>query len=223
MHRRSRTALSVSAALLIAAPLLAACGNEAHPGAAAVVGGERITVAQLEGRVNELRDAQRAVTENDEQYAQLLSEQCDAALKMETPQPCDPVRGTLHTMVFERVVDRVAKDAGIEVTRKELQTARAQQEKVSGGAEGLERTALRNNVAPARLDDTLRTWMLLDKLDRTLGGEELRKAMAEASDELSIDLNPRYGTWDVKVGHLGEADTPWLREVTPRLRADQQA
>lgn len=32
LHRRRRTALTVSAALLIAAPLLAACGNDAHPG-----------------------------------------------------------------------------------------------------------------------------------------------------------------------------------------------
>lgn len=49
---RRRTALSVSAmsSLLLAAPLLTACGSAAHPGAAAVVDGKRITVSQLQSQ-----------------------------------------------------------------------------------------------------------------------------------------------------------------------------
>ena len=62
MHRRRRTALLLAATLATAAPLLTACGDEAHPGAAAVVGDDRITVSQLENRVNEVRTAQRAAS-----------------------------------------------------------------------------------------------------------------------------------------------------------------
>ncbi|MFC7470319.1 hypothetical protein ACFQVA_26245 [Actinomadura keratinilytica] len=61
MHRRRRTSLALMAATLLAAPLLSACGADARPGAAAVVGGERITVAQLEAQVGQVRDAQVAV------------------------------------------------------------------------------------------------------------------------------------------------------------------
>ncbi|WP_156726967.1 SurA N-terminal domain-containing protein [Streptomyces apocyni] len=215
MHRRSRTALSVSAAFLVAAPLLAACGSEAHPGAAAVVGGNRITVGQLEGQVNELRDAQRAVTDTDEQYAELLKEQCDAARRMETPQPCDPTRGTLHRMVFDRVIDRVAKDEGISVTRKEVQTLRGASEKELGGPEGLERAwLLRGGVAPGQLDGRLRTQIQIDKLVRKLGEAGLDKAATKASDDLDINLNPRYGAWDVKEGGRVDIERAWLREVS---------
>src|SRR6478735_8349089 len=59
LHRRRRTALLLTAAIAAAAPLLTACGNDAHPGAAAVVGGERITVSQLENRVDEVRAGRR--------------------------------------------------------------------------------------------------------------------------------------------------------------------
>jgi hypothetical protein len=50
---RRRTAFPVLAAsaLLAAVPLLTACGSAAHPGAAAVVDGKRITEAQLQGEV----------------------------------------------------------------------------------------------------------------------------------------------------------------------------
>lgn len=72
MHRRRRTALLLSAAIA-AAPLLTACGSDAHPGAAAVVGGQRITVAQLENRVGEVRAAQREAVPDDAQYAQVIA------------------------------------------------------------------------------------------------------------------------------------------------------
>ncbi|MHC0433881.1 SurA N-terminal domain-containing protein [Streptomyces sp. O3] len=220
MHRRSRTALSVSAALLVAAPLLAACGSEAHPGAAAVVGGERITVAQLEGRVNELRDAQRAVTSNDEEYADLLKAQCDAALRMQQPQSCDLARVTLNTMVFDQVFEKAAQDAGVVVTRKEVQTRRAAQEKQLGGPEGLRRAALRGNVAPGQLDATLRTQLQIQKLNQKLGDAGFGEAVIKASDALDIDLNPRYGTWNIRENGRVDADTPWLREVTSRSETD---
>src|SRR5687768_6243508 len=73
LHRRRRTALLFTAAIAAAAPLLTACGNDAHPGAAAVVGDQRITVAQLENRVDEVRDAQRAAVPDDTQYQQVLA------------------------------------------------------------------------------------------------------------------------------------------------------
>ena len=101
MHRRRRTALVLSAAAIAAAPLLTACGSEAHPGAAAVVGGDRITVAQLEGRVSEVRDAQRAAVPDDAQYEQAIAKTGGLT------------RDTLHSMVLDKVLHRAATDAGV--------------------------------------------------------------------------------------------------------------
>ncbi|MEU1017534.1 SurA N-terminal domain-containing protein [Streptomyces sp. NPDC005900] len=209
MHRR--TALVLATAALAATPLLTACGSEAHPGAAAVVGGHRITVAQLESRVNEVRDAQRAATPDDAQYAQTIAKSGGFT------------RDTLNTMVLDKVLHRAATDAGVRVTRRDIQTMRADLEKQAGGRKALEQGWLQQyGVAPARLDDNLRTEIEAQKLAKSLGadmnspkGQALFwKALTQASKKLDIDLNPRYGTWDVDKNRRADARTPWVRQVT---------
>ncbi|MFI7322144.1 SurA N-terminal domain-containing protein [Streptomyces venezuelae] len=212
MHRRRRrTALILSAAAIAAAPLLTACGSDAHPGAAAVVGDDRITVAQLEGRVNEVRDAQRSAIPDDAQYAQAIAKSGGLT------------RATLHTMVLDKVLHRAATDAGVTVTRRDIQTMRRGMEQQSGGRKALEEGWLRQyNVAPARLDDSLRTEIEAQKLSAKLGADMnspegqavFWKALTAASKKLDIDLNPRYGTWDVDKNKRTDAKTPWVRQVT---------
>ncbi|MEV5979262.1 SurA N-terminal domain-containing protein [Streptomyces sp. NPDC052114] len=211
MHRRRRTALILSAAAIAAAPLLTACGSEAHPGAAAVVGGDRITVAQLESRVNEVRAAQRAAIPDDAQYSQAIAKSGTLT------------RSTLHTMVLDKVLHRAAADAGVGVTRRDIQTMRAGLEQQAGGRKALEQGWLQQySVAPAHLDDSLRTEIEAQKLAKKLGADMnapegqamFWKALSAASKKLDIDLNPRYGTWDVDKNKRADSKTPWVREVT---------
>ncbi|MGW7252534.1 SurA N-terminal domain-containing protein [Streptomyces sp. NPDC054834] len=207
MHRRRRTALVLSAAIAAAAPLLTACGNDAHPGAAAVVGGRRITVAQLESRVNEVRRAQQAAVPDEAQYQQVLASTSSLT------------RDTLHNMVLDQVLHRAARDQGITVNRREIQQMRTGLEQQAGGAKGLETTWLQKyGIAPARLDDNLRLQLEAQKLATRLGTDTTQpafwKALSTASEELHVDLNPRYGTWDVQKSSRVDAKTPWVREVT---------
>ncbi|GGX92306.1 SurA N-terminal domain-containing protein [Streptomyces fructofermentans] len=207
MHRRRRTALLLSAALVTAAPLLAACGNDAHPGAAAVVGDDRITVSQLENRVNEVRTAQRAATTGDAQYEQAIAKSGGLT------------RDTLHGMVLDRVLHQAAEDAGVSVSRKEIQEARTGLEQQAGDAKALEVAWLQQyGVAPERLDDNLRTQIEAQKLATALGTETSQpafwKALSDASRKLGVDLNPRYGTWDVEKSSRVDTELPWVREVT---------
>ncbi|MFI2434767.1 SurA N-terminal domain-containing protein [Streptomyces sp. NPDC018693] len=213
MHRRRRTALLMSAAIVAAGPLLTACGSDARPGAAAVVGDERITISQLESRVNEVREAQRAAVTDDAQYAQAVA------------QTGRLTRDTLHGMVLDQVLQRAAEDAGVTVSRKEVQEMRAGLEQQAGGAEGLEMAWLQQyGVPPQRLDENLRLQLQAQKLAQALGTDTNQpafwNALSKASQELGVDLNPRYGSWDVqKVGRV-DATTPWVREVT--AAGDQQ-
>ncbi|MEU6475999.1 SurA N-terminal domain-containing protein [Streptomyces sp. NPDC047017] len=205
MHRRRRTALVLSAAIA-AAPLLAACGSEAHPGAAAVVGGQRITVAQLQGRVDEVRRAQRAAVTEETQYQQAVSRTGTLA------------RDTLHQMVLDRVLDQAARDAGVSVSPRETQQLRSGLEQQAGGAKALETAWLQQyGVPPRRLDDNLRLQVeaqkLAAKLHTDVSRPEFWKALSTASAALRIDLNPRYGSWDVQKGGV-PARTPWLRDVS---------
>ncbi|MCX5132717.1 MULTISPECIES: SurA N-terminal domain-containing protein [Streptomyces] len=211
MHRRRRTALVLSAAIVAAAPLLTGCGSDAHPGAAAVVGGRRITVAQLESRVNEVRSAQRAATKDEAQYEQAIAKTGTLT------------RDTLHGMVLDQVLDRAAKNEGVTVTRKDSQQMRSALEQQAGGSKALETAWLQNyGVAPKRLDDSLRTEIEAQKLAAALGADMnttdgkavFWKAMSTASKQLHVDLNPRYGAWDVQKSSRVDAKTPWLREVT---------
>ncbi|WP_251093701.1 SurA N-terminal domain-containing protein [Streptomyces sp. Caat 7-52] len=207
MHRRRRTALVLAAAIAAAAPLLTACGNDAHPGAAAVVGGQRITVAQLESRVDEVRQAQRAAVPDDTQYQQVVSSTSSLT------------RDTLHNMVLDQVLHRAARDQGVTVTRKEIQQMRTDLERQAGGSKGLETAWLQKyGIAPGHLDDNLRLQLEAQKLAAKLGTDTSQpafwQALSKASGELHVDLNPRYGSWDVQKSSRVDAKTPWVREVT---------
>ncbi|WP_406125606.1 SurA N-terminal domain-containing protein [Streptomyces sp. NBC_00989] len=207
MHRRRRTALVLTAVIAAAAPALTACGNEAHPGAAAVVGGQRITVAQLQSRVNEVRTAQRSAVQNEAQYERAIATTGGLT------------RETLYGMVFDQVVHRAAQDAGVTVTRKDIQDMRAGLAQQAGGSKALEATWLAQyGVPPQRLDENLRLQVEGRKLAAKLGTDTSQpafwKALSNASKELHVDLNPRYGTWDVTKSSRVDAKTPWVREVT---------
>ncbi|MFF2505232.1 SurA N-terminal domain-containing protein [Streptomyces sp. NPDC058067] len=219
MHRRHsrnsrRAALVLTSAAVAAVPLLTACGSDAHPGAAAVVGSERITVSQLQNRVNEVRDAQQAATKDSAQYEQAIAKSGGLT------------RSTLSSMVFDRVLHRAATDAGITVTRKQIQAHEAGMAQQTGGVRQMRLALLEQyNIAPQRIDEFARTDIEVMALAQHVGANmqsqsaadqaPFWKALDQASKELNVDLNPRYGTWDITNTH-GRADlkTPWVREVT---------
>ncbi|GAT82940.1 hypothetical protein STXM2123_3641 [Streptomyces sp. F-3] len=207
LHRRRRTALVLSAVIVAAAPLLTACGSDAHPGAAAIVGGQRITVAQLQNRVNEVRQAQRSAVADETQYQQIVA------------RTSTLTRDTLHQMVLDRVLEHAADSAGVKVTRREVQQLRSEMEQRTGGAKALETNWLNQfGVPPQRLDENLRLQLKAQKLAERLGTDtsqpDFWKALSKASDELDIDLNPRYGSWDSRQPSRVEAKTPWLKDVS---------
>jgi hypothetical protein len=207
LHRRRRTALLLAATLATAAPLLTACSDEAHPGAAAVVGDDRITVSQLESRVTEVRTAQRAAVTDDAQYEQAIA------------QSGGLTREILNNMVLDRVLHQAAQDAGVTVSRKEVTRTRANLENQPGGVKALEASWLQQyGIPPQRIDENLRLQLEAQKLAAKLGtdtsGPAFWAALSDASKKLDIDLNPRYGTWDAKKNSRVEAKLPWLRQVT---------
>jgi hypothetical protein len=215
--RRRRSALTVSgaAALLVAAPLLTACGDDAHPGAAAVAGGERISMAQLQSKVEAVRDAQRAA-----------------------PQGAEMIKGSgqltraaLDSLIRERIVQQAAKDSGVSVTRSEVGKYRAQLRKQAGGEKRLKDALLQQQaVAPSQVDDWLRMQVSVDKIAKAgnidprtpQGNLKLRKQLSKTSEDLHISVNPRYGKWDSKASTLGNATEPWLNDLTGKQQDREQ-
>ncbi|MFB0631105.1 SurA N-terminal domain-containing protein [Streptomyces sp. AB3(2024)] len=202
MHRR--TALSVSAALLAAAPLLAACSGGTRPGTAAVVGGERITTSALQAQVNDVRTAQN----RSGQGAQLI----EATAGLE--------RLKLNKMIQTAVLERAADDAGLSVNTREIEEVRKAQLQQAGGEKELAAAALQQaQLAPDQLEADTRFKLLRDKLFAHYGSQD--KALAElgqAAKALHIEVNPRYGRWDAQQIILGDQQTPW---ITQRTRPEQ--
>ncbi|UYQ62533.1 SurA N-terminal domain-containing protein [Streptomyces peucetius] len=206
MHRRRRTALILSAALVAAAPLLAACGDQSHPGAAAVVGGQRIDVSAVQAKVQDVRDAQQ------------LSPQSEQLIK-DTGQLG---RAKLYDLIVDRVVQRAADDAGVRVSRKEIQDERGRLVEQAGGEEQLVAMYLQQRgVAPDQVDDAVRRDILVGKIATAIGAanspdgqQQLNETFTAAAKSLDIDVNPRYGAWDDKKLELGTYKAPWITEVS---------
>ncbi|MFJ7630734.1 SurA N-terminal domain-containing protein [Streptomyces sp. NPDC097595] len=216
MHRRRRTALTVSAALLAAAPLLSACGSQAHPGAAAVVGGDRITVSTVQAQVADVREAQGS----SPQAAQL------------TDQSGQLARAKLHGLILDRVLDRAAADAGVTVSRAEIQQMRQSAVAQYQGEKGLQQTVLQERwLAPGQIDAFLREQIQITKLGQALGADPstpegtkaIGDALTKASKALNVDVNPRYGTWDNQQIQLGDYKAPWISQVTKPAQAAAEA
>ncbi|MCE7081401.1 SurA N-terminal domain-containing protein [Streptomyces sp. ST2-7A] len=199
--KRRTSALSVSAAaLLLAAPLLTGCAGDTHPGAAAVVGGERITISEVQSRAAAVREAQRATAQGD-----ILVEETPALQ-----------RQMLGLMIFHNLVEQAAEDAGVVVTNREVQQERAALEEQFGGPEGLAEVALVGQNVPLtedQIDGQLRVGLMVAGIGG--GGEEgndrVYTLLSSTAEEIGVEVNPRYGTWDVHQLGLVDAEVPWLR------------
>lgn len=209
MKRRRTSALSVSAAvaLLAATPLLTGCSTDAHPGDAAVVGDRSISLATVQARVDAVRDAQRDQPNADELIA------TTAALTQQT----------VNSLVYMEILEQAAADAGVEVTRRQVQEERANVVANLGGEEQLRQAALmpQGGVPLAgddQIDDTIRSQLLFQGLAQRIGADldpngqqMLIDELTATAERVGVDINPRFGEWDARQVMLVEADEPWLR------------
>lgn len=121
-----------AAGVVLAAVLLSACGAQSpHPGAAAVVGRDRITEAAVEARVAEFRA----------QAAELPSGQYQEQAGL--------VGATVSGMVFGDVVDYALAQHQLSVSDTEVAQLRADQAQAWGGETGLEQMLLLKHAVPA--------------------------------------------------------------------------
>ncbi|PBC78092.1 SurA-like protein [Streptomyces sp. TLI_235] len=202
--RPARTA----AGILLAAAVLTACGGSpAHQGAAAVVGDERIPIAEVQAKVSALRDATAA-----------------AAPGGTGTEQAGLVRRTVAELVLDRVIARALADRGLSVTQGEIAEARRNDAQLLGGDAALERQLLlRQGVAAEDVPVFYRQQIGIRKIAAAAGQDArteqgdavVRKALAEAGRALKVEVNPRYGRWDPQKIALVDAATDWLPQRAP--------
>jgi hypothetical protein len=206
LHRR--TALSVSAALLAAAPLLTACASDTRPGTAAVVGGERIATSTLQAQVKDVREAQN----RSPQAADLIGN--SAGLE----------RAKLNSMIQSLVLEKAAKNAGLTVSVREVEEARAADVQRLGGEEQFEAMVLQQaSIAPDQIDAAVRDRLIVGKLGAKYGHDQIIGPVSVAAKQLGVKVNPRYGAWDASKIQLAGDKTPWIVQRTLPVQVPRPA
>jgi SurA N-terminal domain len=167
----------VAAVLCVAAFALAACNTE-QIGAAAVVGADRITVAELQEQVRDLADSlpDSAGPTGDQTVAQ---------------------HAILERMIRSELLAAVARDEGVEITEAEID-AFIEDQVLSQAQDGdIGPLLAQNNLTEASLEDFVRDQLIAGKLIDQFGGqEELIQRLIDKADEIGVTVSPRYGTWD---------------------------
>lgn len=167
---------------VLAVAALSGCGS-ASPGAAAVVGDDRISESEL--------------TEQVEQVLRAQGRPLDSASEA-------LVVTTLDRMITTSLVEQFAQQQGVEVTQGELDATLANYAEATGGQEAFEELLIQQDLAPESIDGLFRVNILAQKLGMELdpmGSPEAQSsavlaAVAEFSEEVGTSVSPRYGTWD---------------------------
>jgi len=170
------------AGLAVTALLMAACGG-VSPGAAATVGGERISERQLTEQVQQVLQAQGRAPDTASQAL---------------------VVTTLDRMITTSLVQQLAEQEGIEVTQGELDATLANFAEASGGQEAFEQALLEQDLAPDDIPEIIRVNILAQKLGFALDPQGSPDSQSSAvfaavtafSQEMGTQVSPRYGTWD---------------------------
>jgi len=190
--------------VVLAGVVLSGCG-QTLAGSAAVVGDERLTDAQLSQTVSTL--AQELGIENSAQVSQAV----------------------LSRWMVSQLVDQLAEDKGVTISKGEVDAAIAQESESAGGQEAFEQGALQAGVLPADIADAVRTSLLIEKMAQfTITGDDpsgqtgLITQVQQLSAELDPQVSPRFGTWDeeqLAVGALpDDLSTPVIDEAVPQLQ-----
>ncbi|TDC97389.1 SurA N-terminal domain-containing protein [Actinomadura sp. 7K507] len=213
MFGKSVFAKSVQAAMaaVVAAGALAGCGGTQKPGTAALVGDDRITVTELSQTVRDWREQFRT----DPAANQMRASPANPAPQLAGDSESD-VRGALTLLINFRVAAEVAEDAGVEITRARVDdTIGALNQQ--GGAEtvtlasGLPRDRTRGL---ARLVATQVAMMERFGADRTnpmspatqQAGQKWNELFRRTADDMKVEVNPRYGTYDPGKFLVGPVD-----------------
>lgn len=192
MNRRT----ALVGVLLCPAVFLTSCGGPVRPGAAAVVGGERISLATVQARAAELRTA-TAGPSGDAGTGPGPGVGAEAE---------GLARRALSELVRDALVARALADRGLRVTAGEVAGARAADQAAAGGAVQLAR-GLASRGVPADGIDTyyrqqagIRLLAAAQGLDAgtEAGDAVVRRALADAALALHVRVSPRYGTWDAQ-------------------------
>ena len=179
----------------------------AQVGAAATVGGVRISQATVQGSVDSIL-AERSGVDTSQ-------------MQLETGESLN--RSQLRFHLFGTLLREVGAELEITVTKAEIDTQRAAILQQVGGEDQLPIALVGAGIAPQDLDLYIEAITFSDKIGNLIAssgvpeeqiGTEIQRLMTAKAKELGVTVNPRYGAWDPETADVvandaaGSAVTP---------------
>lgn len=194
-----RTSGIVSALALVTLGL-SACSSSV--GVAATVGGQKITIDQLQASVNSIIAARKA-----------------AALPAD-PKAGDIPRNQLRFFLLSALLKEAATTDGITISQSDIDARRKAIIDQLGGEAKLPNALANAGIAKGDFDLYLRDVAYEEKIGAvaaptapvgTTGdqqrGAAVQQAVLDAGKKLKVSVNPRYGTWDATKADIIAVDT----------------
>jgi hypothetical protein len=203
VNRRRTVAVALAVSAVAA---LSACSSTSHPGAAAVVGDQRITISTLQAHVAAYRAA---------------------VAKDTTAQEQPGVQSNmLALLVNAKIVDQALAAQGKSVSAEQVQQVEAQYAQQSGSAQALQQAIVEQlYISPSDFSIFARYQVGEQLLLQQAGvdpasdqaGADFLKILQKDGTNLGVTVNPRYGSWGVSSKStsawppLAAAKQPWLK------------
>ena len=125
-------------------------------------------------------------------------------------------RAQLRFTIVTTLFDEIAKELKLEISSTEIEKAKSELVTQSGGQEALAKNLVAAEIAPSNFDRYVRAIITSNKLQDALKASGIADADVSAritqlinakADELTVKVNPRYGTWDKDTGDIVATDS----------------
>ena len=187
-------------AIAASALLIASCGVTDRAGAAAIVGGHKISSADVAAQVKEVR---------------FDIEHTNPELLQTIPTEALMSQMIIDRLVLEEILTYASKDMNINISDAEVAAYRTDVFAQYGEDEVKAQLATQNGLASKYVDDFMYDILvqteimnrLAPGLDQQTQAESLFKYLSEIVAEQSVEVSPRYGSWDPETMRTVLGDT----------------
>jgi hypothetical protein len=125
-------------------------------------------------------------------------------------------RSQLRFTIVTTLFDEIAKELKLTISSTEMEKAKADLISQSGGQEALATNLVAAQIAPSNFDRYVRAIITSNKIQEALAAsgvpaDEVSSRVTQLVNakaaELTVKVNPRYGTWDADTGDIVASDS----------------
>lgn len=125
-------------------------------------------------------------------------------------------RNQLRFHLISALIEAVAADEKLTVTKAEIDTRRASILSQLGGEKNLPKALVGASIAPADFDRYIQLILFSEKMSAYFvakgvaeadAGASIQKSIIDMAKKVKVTVNPRYGKWDPATGDVIAVDT----------------